>query len=150
MRIASAFAENSLLYFVVLGSAIFLFPAAGPFGGRDDTPEAATDSTYHSAYLVTCWWVYYAFQERSPLRSTFVKKLNGLIVTDLKGNRIGIIRATVRHVARLITMLTFLTGYLTILFTKRQQTIHDLISGTVVTRIEESDDIEIAPETETE
>lgn len=58
----------------------------------------------------------------------------GIYVTDLYGSRIGIVRAIVRSLAATLTNFTLLLGYLLMLWTKRRQTLYDLIAGTVVLR----------------
>lgn len=57
-----------------------------------------------------------------------------LHVTDLQGGRISFGRASWRYFAQGLTLLTFGFGYLLQLFTPRRQTLHDLVSGTVVVR----------------
>ncbi|MAT15269.1 MAG: hypothetical protein CMJ46_08375 [Planctomyces sp.] len=141
-RLGTAVADNGLLYVVLNGTTMYFFHQAGPFGGRDDTPEAAAASTYYSFYVITGWWLYFAFLERSPLQGSIFKRVNGSIVTDLHGNRIGLLRSTLRHAARVLTAMTLFLGYLTILFTKRRQALHDLLSGTMV--------IQLAPAAEDE
>jgi len=53
-------------------------------------------------------------------------------VTDLAGNRIGILRATVRHFAKFVTVATGLIGFFMAVFTRKRQTLHDLIAGCLV------------------
>ncbi|QDU82793.1 RDD family protein [Polystyrenella longa] len=131
-RVVSAFFDNFFLFIVTYLVSIFLFPETFIFGEREWTEEQRIAFTYRYYYFIACWWVYYAFLERSRRQGTWAKSMNNLQVTDLHGNRIGLLRATVRHGARLVTLLTCLLGYLTILFTKRNQALHDLLSGTMV------------------
>ncbi|QDU82794.1 RDD family protein [Polystyrenella longa] len=128
-RLGSAVADNVLLIVAVFGPAIYLF-------SNDD------HVAYFNFSLILGWWIYFAFLERSPLQGTLFKRLNNFQVTDLHGNRVGIIRATVRHIARILTFFTFMLGYLTITYTRRNQALHDWISGTVV--------VDIHPEVEDE
>jgi uncharacterized RDD family membrane protein YckC len=59
--------------------------------------------------------------------------LFGIYRTDLRGERLSIGRATAWWLARLsILPLTFYTGFLTQLFTKRSQTLYDWMAGSVV------------------
>ena len=70
----------------------------------------------------------------SPARGTLGMQVMDLHVTDLKGDRISFARAAGRYFATLLSILTFGVGYLVQLFTPRRQTLHDLVSGTVVVR----------------
>ena len=79
-------------------------------------------------------WLYFAIGESSKNQATFGKRTMGLTVTDTRGVRISFARAAIRHLARLLSFLPFYIGYLIQPFTKRRQTLHDLIVGTVVQR----------------
>ncbi len=58
--------------------------------------------------------------------------LVGMKVTDLQGNRIGFGRATGRHFAEYLCVLTLQLGYLLNLFTDKRQCLHDRIARTLV------------------
>jgi uncharacterized RDD family membrane protein YckC len=58
----------------------------------------------------------------------------GLQVTDLEGRRITFGKAVMRRVARTLTAFTLTIGFLMVLWTRRHQTLHDLLVGTLVTR----------------
>jgi len=77
-------------------------------------------------------WLYTAMQESSIRQATIGKRLLGVAVANLQGNRISFGRASVRFFARLIPTLGL--GYCTIFFTLRKQALHDLISGCVIVR----------------
>jgi uncharacterized RDD family membrane protein YckC len=77
-------------------------------------------------------WLYTALQESSMPRATFGKRLLGLQVVDLAGCRISFGRASGRFFGRLIP--TFGIGYLMVLFTRRRQTLYDLVGGCVIVR----------------
>jgi uncharacterized RDD family membrane protein YckC len=106
-------------------------------------------------------WLYFALSEQSRWQATIGKRLFRLIVTDLGGDRIGFGRAMLRTVIKLlpweVSHLTvnlptpmmfdpdpqFRFGFLIvfallvlypalILFTRRHQSLHDLIAKTIV------------------
>lgn len=81
---------------------------------------------------VVVGWIYFASLESSAKQATFGKTMMGLKVVDLNGNRISFLRATGRHFARILSVLTLLIGYLMVLFTKKRQGLHDMIAGTYV------------------
>lgn len=78
-------------------------------------------------------WLYFAIQNSSAAQGTIGKRTLGLKVTDMEGNRISFGRASGRYFARqFISGVFFLAGYWIALFTKKQQSIHDLIASTLV------------------
>lgn len=77
-------------------------------------------------------WLYHALFASSRRQATPGKMACGLKLTSLSGERIGFGRATARYFASWLTSLTFLVGYLTVAFTRKRQSLHDLIARTVV------------------
>jgi uncharacterized RDD family membrane protein YckC len=61
-------------------------------------------------------------------------KLTGIIITDTKGRRVSFARATARYSAKLLSYYSFLIGFFLVFFTRRRQTLHDLVARTVVLR----------------
>jgi uncharacterized RDD family membrane protein YckC/Tfp pilus assembly major pilin PilA len=82
-------------------------------------------------YIVGAW-LYHAGMESSANQGTLGKLAVGIKVTDLNGERIGFGRATGRYFANIVTALTFGIGYVTTVFTRRRQTVHDMIAETLV------------------
>ena len=70
--------------------------------------------------------------ESSPLEATIGKTFLRLRVTDLAGQRISFSRATLRYVGRIVSVGTFLLGFLIALGSRRKQSLHDLMAKTVV------------------
>ncbi|NOT35295.1 MAG: zinc-ribbon domain-containing protein [Candidatus Eisenbacteria bacterium] len=79
-------------------------------------------------------WLYYALLESSATQATLGKLLLGVRVTDLEGRRIGFGRASLRWLARFVSNLTFGIGYVMAAFTSRRQTLHDLMTNTLVVK----------------
>ena len=61
--------------------------------------------------IVVVAWIYGATLESGPSQSTLGKRLLGLKVTDLSGNRISFLRASVRHFGKILSHF-FMIGYL--------------------------------------
>ncbi len=103
-------------------------------------------------------FLYHAVMESSPWQATFGKKLFGVVVTGLNGERISLLRAAARTIAKSVAWLPHffvyaLTEYselphfanelilpcllgLAIAFaSRRQQTLHDAIANTLVARV---------------
>ena len=85
-------------------------------------------------FYMVAGWLYYACLESSGLQATIGKLAVGVKVTDLEGCRIGFGQATGRYFAHLITLLTIGVGYAVAVFSKKRQTVHDMIAGTLVVR----------------
>jgi len=79
-------------------------------------------------------WPYFAVLESSAWQASLGKRALGIVVTDAAGRRISLGRATVRYVARYLSLFTMLIGYLIQPFTRRRQALHDLLAGTLVVK----------------
>lgn len=106
---------------------LVLVPIAAIFG-------VVSEESYGIASLlnVVIGWLYGALFESGKWQATPGKKVLGLQVTDLNGQRISFGRATGRHFAKWITGCTLGIGYLMIIWTERKQALHDKIAGTLV------------------
>jgi uncharacterized RDD family membrane protein YckC len=76
--------------------------------------------------------LYYAVMHASKWQATIGKKLLGLVVTDLKGNRISFWRGLGRYLAMTFLSSIFMIGFIVAAFTEKKQSLHDLIAGTFV------------------
>lgn len=124
---------------VIIDSLILWFPAAtfrvmigvDPFTSFDFGSTSAWAGTLVE-YAIG--WVYAAFLIASPMRATLGLQVMDLEVTDTHGRPVSFARATWRYWAQLLSLFTLGLGYLMQLATPRRQTLHDLLSGTVVVR----------------
>jgi uncharacterized RDD family membrane protein YckC len=92
-------------------------------------PDAAVA---FSVLGVVAQWLYFAVQESGVEQATIGKKLLGLKVTDLNGERISFGKATGRYFAKIISGIILLIGYIMAAFTDKKQALHDMIAGTLV------------------
>lgn len=76
--------------------------------------------------------LYFALMESSKYQATLGKMALGIIVTDLEGGRISFGRALGRNLAKIISSLILMIGYIMVAFTSRKQGLHDLMAGTLV------------------
>jgi uncharacterized RDD family membrane protein YckC len=79
-------------------------------------------------------WLYYAAAEGSGMQATIGKRLLGLKVTDEQGNRIGLARASVRFAGKFLSTATLGIGFLMVVFTEKDQGLHDKIAKTLVVK----------------
>jgi uncharacterized RDD family membrane protein YckC len=77
-------------------------------------------------------WLYYALQESSPKQATLGKQALGIYVTDLDGNQITFLKATLRYFAKILSTLILFIGYIMVAFTEKKQGLHDMLAGTLV------------------
>jgi uncharacterized RDD family membrane protein YckC len=80
------------------------------------------------------WWLYHASFESSTAQGTLGKQALGLKVTDLYGRRISFGRASGRTLAKILSTVTLLIGFVMAAFTLRKQALHDFVAETVVLR----------------
>ena len=80
--------------------------------------------------------LYWAGMHASGRQATYGKALLGLKVTGTIGDRISFVKALVRELAKILSTLTFLIGYILAGLTKRKQALHDFIASTQVVRAE--------------
>jgi len=78
-------------------------------------------------------WIYYALQESSFAQATLGKRMVGLKVTDLGGNRITFGAASVRYFAKVLSSILGV-GFLMAALTQRKQGLHDLMANCLVVR----------------
>src|SRR5262249_19657393 len=105
---------------------------------RGLSPEFSRDIQSDDALRIVsliwsiCWWLYFALMESSTRQATIGKRAMKLIVTDLSGGRISFVQATGRFLGRFIAWFPGGFGYLTLIFSRRHQGLHDMMAGTVV------------------
>lgn len=79
---------------------------------------------------------YFTLFESGARQGTPGKRLLGIMVTDLDGQPVSMGRAALRNLAKIISGLICMIGYLMVPFTKRKQGLHDIIAGCLVVRAE--------------
>ncbi|MBD1383318.1 RDD family protein [Bacillus sp. IB182487] len=77
---------------------------------------------------------YYAGMHASKWQATFGKKILGIKVTDLNGQKISFWRSLGRHLSMQFISSIFMIGFIIAFFTERKQSLHDLIAGTIVVK----------------
>lgn len=122
----------SLLDGIITGIIIILvsFIVGLLIGGvLKSTSGAAATGNFLSIII---GWLYYALLESSPKQATLGKQALGIYVTDLDGNQITFLKATLRYFAKILSTLILFIGYIMVAFTEKRQGLHDMIAGTLV------------------
>ena len=88
--------------------------------------------------------IYFSYSESSEEQATLGKRSMGIIVTDLEGNRLTMLKAITRTIIKylgsivlLFTKISFIINIgilesLIAIFTPKKQALHDLIAGSIV------------------
>jgi uncharacterized RDD family membrane protein YckC len=79
-------------------------------------------------------WLYCALFEAGKWQATPGKRLLGLYVVDMNGQRISFGRASGRYFSKFISSLIFFIGYIIAGLTQNKQALHDKIASTLVYR----------------
>lgn len=77
-------------------------------------------------------WVIFAAFESGGWQATPGKRLMGLRVTDMNGERLTFGRATGRYFAKILSGLLFCIGYIMVGVTEKKQGLHDRLADTLV------------------
>jgi uncharacterized RDD family membrane protein YckC len=120
----------SPLFFVFMLPAIVRLSQSGP----DEEPPLWFFTAFPLIWIVAvvAVWLYDALLTSSSWQGTVGKRVLGLKVTDLQGNRISFGRATGRFFGKILSHMACHIGYIMVAFTERKQGLHDMIAGTLV------------------
>ena len=122
----------SCAIFFPLGIIIGLvMVASGLDPNSEDLPFVRLSS---NGLSIAAGWLYFSLCESSSWQGTIGKKVLGLRVTDLDGNRISFSKATGRYFGKILSALILCIGFVMIAFTDRKQGLHDMLAGTLVVR----------------
>ena len=79
-------------------------------------------------------WLYHTAMESSAHQATFGKKILGLRVIDLNGERISFGKANGRYFAKFLSLLTLYVGFFMVGWTQKKQGLHDKLAGCLVVK----------------
>jgi uncharacterized RDD family membrane protein YckC len=135
LRFAAAMIDGVLIIavFCPIGFALGAMGAAtGADGNEAGQAAFAGIQLIFQIFSLIVGWLYEALLESSSWQGTVGKKVLGIRVTDMDGNRISFGRATGRHFAKLLSQMICFVGFIMVAFTERKQGLHDMIAGTLV------------------
>ncbi len=134
MRFVSALIDFTILIFLSFIVGI----VCGLFGATLSGDSASAQVLSSGALVFTLfilWFGYGLISECSAWQGTPGKKLTGIVVTDMSGQRIGFGRALGRAFGKILSsLIPFYIPYIMVGFTNRNQTLHDMMAGTLVFR----------------
>jgi len=123
------------LYQVLFGIVLALAGHAPTWLFSSAVPRRILGGNVTAAIGLLAWTGYFALQESSRWQATLGKRLFRLRVVGPGGGRIGFGRASARAVLKLLGLGIVYLGLIPALFTRKRQTCHDLLTGTVVVRV---------------
>ena len=100
----------------------------------DEVPESTTNSLVYMAWAATLilGWLYYVAMESSTKQATLGKMALGIVVTDMKGQRVSFGRATGRYSGKIVSGIILCIGYFIVAFTEKRQGLHDIMADCLV------------------
>ena len=77
-------------------------------------------------------WIYYAMMESHGPQATVGKLFMGIYVTDLEGERLSFLGATIRYWMKYVSTVILFIGFLMAAFTPHKQALHDIVAKALV------------------
>lgn len=84
-----------------------------------------------AVFLLLAYWV---LMEALRDKGSFGKQVLGIRVVDARGRRPTLLRASLRNLSKLFSVLTLTIGFMMAGWTKRKQALHDLMADSYVIR----------------
>ena len=94
---------------------------------------------YFVIFIITL--ILYKIILESFVSTTVGKKLVGIKIETIEGEKIGFSKALIRNISIVLDIITLGIGYLLILFNKEKMALHDMVAKTIVV----NDEMEVAP-----
>lgn len=123
IRFLALLADSAILFLV---SALIIGAAATALG-----LEGAGVAVWVAWLIALLYW---PVMQASARQATFGKAMLGLKVTGYDGNRISFLRSLGRELAKILSGMVFMVGFIMAAFTGRKQGLHDLVASTYVVR----------------
>ena len=127
-RFVALVIDNAVVFVVLLAAGISLGTAVAMAGMEDMT------SMIGGVVFTVIPFLYWPVLESSSWQATVGKRVMGLQVTDLEGNRLTFVHALLRAFAKIVSSIPMGIGFLIAAFTARKQALHDIIVKTLVVR----------------
>jgi pSer/pThr/pTyr-binding forkhead associated (FHA) protein/uncharacterized RDD family membrane protein YckC len=109
---------------------LVIVPLAILAGNRQSVALAVVTSLL-SLLMSVCMCVLLAKMESGPHMATFGKRIMGIQVVDLNGQRISFMRALGRLFAKIPSSFLYI-GFIMAAFTEKKQALHDILAGCLV------------------
>ena len=131
LRLVAVLFDYMVIYGVIILLVALLFFFMKDIGSLQ---KLQAFSSLGGLFLSVLPLLYFAYMESTPERATFGKKIAGIAVTDQNGERLSFVRSLIRNLAKIVSSIPLLAGFVIAAFTKKKQALHDIISDTLVVR----------------
>src|SRR5947207_11226480 len=145
MRVLAYLIDALLMSAIFFPLGIVFGLAIGASGGDENSPLMPLANISINGVSIAAGWLYQSLLESSSWQGTVGKKVLGLRVTDLNGNRIGFGKATGRYFGKIVSALILGIGFIMIAFTEQKQGLHDIMAGTFVLKGPAQPDYQLPP-----
>lgn len=132
-RAAAAIIDMTILVISVSLIEFVLYNSWQGAFGYDYGSEPGLQLILFLAPILIAWFYYVGF-EISDDNATPGKRTLGLRVLNANGTQPGIVRASARYLLHFLSILILGIGFLMAIWTRKKQTLHDKLAGTVVVR----------------
>jgi uncharacterized RDD family membrane protein YckC/Tfp pilus assembly protein PilE len=128
-RFAAVWLDGFVIYafLIVIGIVVFIL---GKVLNISVSANSATFLFYVLYFGISAF--YFSIMESGSKSASYGKRWLGLMVVDVKGNRISGGRAFARWISHFFSYLTLYIGFFMQPFTSKKQALHDMMSGTIV------------------
>ena len=86
---------------------------------------------------LSIWTIYYGITESSKIQATIGKKICGIMVIDIEGNRLNFKKASLRFLAQFLSIIPLGFGIWAIASDKKKQAWHDMLMECYVIKFQE-------------
>lgn len=128
IRFVAAFVDGIIVNIIGFVAGL----GVGVVAAAINSPDFATFGGGAVGLLIG--WLYSALQESSDAQATLGKKMMGIKVVDMEGQKISFGKATGRHFGKIISGIICLVGYLMQPFNEKKQALHDMLAGCLVVK----------------
>ncbi|TFZ03472.1 RDD family protein [Ramlibacter rhizophilus] len=128
-RVLAAVLDTAILFVLVLPAGMAVGFGVVLAGGQPDSPAV---TFWGSLVGVLVGGVYSVWTMAGPAQSTWGQRAVGLRNYHLSEGMLDASTALGRYVVSMLSSSFFMLGYLTALFSRRRQTLHDMLLDTMV------------------
>lgn len=132
-RFAASIIDNTIVGALAYGGFLISVTAVALFSdsATGEGNAMAFIVVFSLAWMLVIPFMYFALMEASPTQGTLGKMAVRIVVTDTKGEPIGVGRSLARTLGKVLSGFLII-GYVIAPFMKRKQALHDLLAGTLV------------------
>ena len=125
-------AVQTVIQVILMGVGVITVSDAQATPGTEDYNRYLSIVLILSGVMFVIQILYFAVMESSSKQATLGKMVLGIVVTDTDGKRVSLGRAVGRNLAKVISTIILLIGFIMIAFTEKKQGLHDMMANCLV------------------